>query len=103
VQQGIDRVTYAVADLLTTAPEPAPLRASVASTSAPLLLVTAGEVPDERLAALRLRAAAPDRVEVWTVPGAEHTGGLSSAPDAWRTRVVEFLDDALATGAGGPS
>jgi alpha-beta hydrolase superfamily lysophospholipase len=95
VQQGIDRITYAMAGLVTAAPEPLTLRASVGSTSAPVLLVTAGDVPDERLAALRLRSAAPDRVEVWTVPGAGHTRGLATEPDEWRERVVDFLDDAL--------
>ncbi len=96
LQQALDRLTYAVADLVSDAPEPAPLRTAVRTAVAPLLLVTAGDLRDERLAALRLRAAAPDRVEVWTVPGSGHTGGLSTAPRQWRERVVGFLDDALA-------
>ncbi len=95
LQQGVDRVTYAVAGLLTAAPEPAPLRDSVRASTAPLLLITAGDVETERLAALRLRAAAPERVQVWTVPGSGHTQGLATEPLAWRERVLAFLDDAL--------
>ena len=41
------------------------------------------------------RKGAPSRVEVWTVPGADHTGGLATAPDAWTSRVVEFLTRTL--------
>jgi hypothetical protein len=31
------------------------------------------------------------------VPDAGHIGGLSTAPDAWERRVIQFLDRALAT------
>jgi alpha/beta superfamily hydrolase len=33
--------------------------------------------------------------QLWRVPGAAHTGGLSAAPAAYETRVVGFLDQAL--------
>lgn len=42
------------------------------------------------------KAAAPNRVQTWTVPGASHTRGLSMAPAAWTGRVLTFLDDTLA-------
>ena len=58
----------------------------------------AGEVPDEPAVAERLRAAAPERVEVRVVPGAGHTGGLATAPEEWRARVLAFLDAALNPG-----
>jgi hypothetical protein len=29
------------------------------------------------------------------VPQAGHVGGLQTAPDAWRTRVTTFFDEAL--------
>jgi uncharacterized protein len=42
-----------------------------------------------------LRAAAPDRVQTWTVPDASHTGALATAPAEWAARVTAFLDRAL--------
>jgi dienelactone hydrolase len=98
LQQAIDEVTYAVAGLLTPAPEPAPLRESVvaaAERGTPSLLIAAGDVETERLAAERLERAAPDAVEVWTVPGSGHVQGLRTAPEEWTRRVVAFLDVAL--------
>lgn len=100
LQRGIDWGTYAVAGLLSPAPEPPSLRTSVRAaqadgTSTPLLLITAGAVDTERLAAERLDRAAPDAVDIWTVPGAGHTRGLRTDPDGWQQRVLAFLDDAL--------
>lgn len=62
----------------------------------PVLLIAAGDVPDEQHAAKALRAAAPDSVQVWVVPGADHTGALQTAPQEWESRVIGFLDTALA-------
>ena len=104
IQRGIDRVTYAVAGLLTPAPEPPPLSTSVVAAQAdgtptPILLITAGTVDTERLAADRLERAAPEAVEVWTVRSAGHTGGLRTEPGEWQRRVLGFLDRALAPDA----
>lgn len=101
LQQGIDRVTYALTDLLSDAPRPQALRDAVTDATTreeptSFLLVTGGEVPDERHAADLIRAAAPEAVTVWTIPGAGHTAGLRTAPDVWEDRVVGFLDGALA-------
>ena len=100
LQQGIDTLTYAVTDLLTDAPEPASLLDSVRETQrdgtpTPVLLVAAGDVETEQLAAAHIASAAPDAVRTWTVPGARHTGGLTTAPGAWRQHVLGFLEDAL--------
>jgi dienelactone hydrolase len=97
LQEGIDRLTFWFADLLTEAGPPVGLPEAVAAMAPrPLLLIAAGEVPDEQAVAARLRAAAPERVEVWVVPGAGHTGGLATAPEEWSARVLAFLDAALA-------
>ena len=103
LQQGIDALTYEVTDLLTDAPEPTSLHDSVLAaqrdgTPTPMLLVAAGDVETEQLAASHLESAAPDAVRTWTVPGAGHTGGLAAAPGAWQRRVLGFLDTALAGG-----
>jgi pimeloyl-ACP methyl ester carboxylesterase len=101
LQRTIDRGTYAVAGILSPAPEPPPLRESVTDAQAdgtptPILLITAEEVETELLAARLLDRAAPDAVEIWTVPGAGHTRGLRTEPDEWARRVLAFLDAALA-------
>jgi dienelactone hydrolase len=97
LQEGIDHLTFWFADLLSEAGPPIGLPEAVAAMAPrPLLLIAAGEVPDEQAVAARLQAAAPERVEVWVVPGAGHTGGLATAPEEWPARVLAFLDAALA-------
>jgi dienelactone hydrolase len=99
VQQWVDRLTYAATDLLTDAPRPASLRDSVAVATGradptPFLLIAAGHVETETLAAEHIRAG-HDVVRTWTVPGAGHTQGLQTAPAEWEQRVVGFLDGTL--------
>ena len=96
VQRGLDRLTYAVVDLLTPAPRPGPLVDAVADArGTQFLLITAGTMPDEEAAADVLQGAAPERVDVWTVPGASHTHALTAAPAEWEARVTDFLAAAL--------
>ena len=99
LQRGIDRLTYATTELLTPARPPTPLRTAIARAhDVPFLLITAGTMPDEAHAARSFRSAAPGRVRTWNVPGAAHTRGLATAPTEWSTRVLGFLDTALAAG-----
>lgn len=96
VQRVLDRLTYGVADLLTAAPPPVPLReAVVRAGTTPFLLITAGTMPDEAVAAEVLHGAAPDRVQVWTVAGAAHTHALAAEPQEWESRVTGFLGASL--------
>jgi uncharacterized protein len=67
------------------------------------LLVAAGEVPQEGLAARRLQGTDPDRVEVWEVPDAQHTGGLAADSDEWTSRVATFLERELLDRTSGAS
>ena len=93
---GIHRAQTALADLVSPAAVPPPLRSAVAAGAPrPVLLITAGNQPDEGHAAAWLRAASPGSVQVWTVPRAGHTAGLATAPDEWEGRVTTFLDEAL--------
>ena len=102
VQGLLDRITYGLIDLLTPVAPPPALSSSVAaSETTPILLIAAGDVADEGFVAGRLRAVAPERVEVWEVPASGHVSALATAPDEWRERVVGFLDAALATDARG--
>jgi pimeloyl-ACP methyl ester carboxylesterase len=93
LQEQIEKAQYWVADYLTAAAPPAALRSAIASSDGtPFLLVAAGDVEEETAAATYMASAAPDRVTVWTVDGASHTGGLDTAPDDWEDRVIGFLD-----------
>jgi pimeloyl-ACP methyl ester carboxylesterase len=97
VQRGLDWLTYATTDLLSAASAPRSLHDAVTrATGTRFLLITAGNEPDETQAAAYLRGAAPDRVQVWRVAGASHTHGLVAQPSEWTTKVVTFLDQALA-------
>jgi pimeloyl-ACP methyl ester carboxylesterase len=89
----------ALAEAISPARRPPALEDSVRATAPrPILLLAAGQVPDEQHAAATLRAAAPDTVQVWVVLGAGHTGALREDRASWESRVVGFLDAALLRG-----
>ena len=69
-------LTYGLTDLLTESSPPVSLRDAVrAASPRPVLLIAAGELPDETSAAAFIAAGSPDTVTTWTVPGAGHTRG----------------------------
>ena len=91
-QEAVEQAHTAVARVLSGTRPPTSLRHAVrVMAPRPVLLVVAGELADERLAASDLRSAAPADVSVWTVEGSGHTGGLSTAPAQWQQRVTGFL------------
>jgi hypothetical protein len=92
----MDRLTYGVAALFSSAPEPRTLHSAVSrAPRTSFLLIAGGKAIDEPQAVAYLRAAAPDRVQTWTVPNASHTGALATGPAEWTARVTAFLDRAL--------
>ena len=96
LQQALDTVMYATADLLTDAGPPIPLRdAAARAAPRPVLLITAGAVPDEDTAARYIQAGSPDTVDILTVPDAPHAGGLATDPTLWQTQVTAFLTSNL--------
>jgi hypothetical protein len=95
LQQPIDWLTFATADVLTAADPPGSLLDAVASTTAPVLLISAGNVADEVRASRHIASGSPTTVELWAVPDTGHTDALSTHPAEWEARVTEFLDDAL--------
>ena len=102
VQEGLQRVQDAVTDLLTSAAVPTSLRGAVeAADETAFLLITAGTVADEGHAAAHLAAGAPDRVDIWTVAGAGHTGARATDPEGWADRVLDVLTTHLVTGEAG--
>ncbi len=96
LQEQVEKVQDGITDYLTEASPPTSLRSAVTQSSdTRFLLITAGKVDDEGHAAASIQAAARDRVAVWNVDGADHTGGSDTRPDDWQRRVVEFLDESL--------
>ncbi len=97
LQEQVEKVQFGITDLLTEASPPTALRdaVAVAADTTSFLLVTAGTVADEQHAAEFIRRAAPERVTVWTVEEATHTGGLEAEPVEWEQRVIRFLEDNL--------
>lgn len=96
LQEGVDRLTYAATDLLTPARPPGTLRTAVGRTAPrPVLLIAGGAVADEEHAGRFIRSGSPTTVELWVVPGAGHTAGLTTRPAEWEAKVTGFLDAAV--------
>jgi uncharacterized protein len=96
LQRGIEWVQYTAAGLLSGAPRPMSIPEAIrAAAPRPLLLIAAGAVANEPVAARWFQAASPTTVQVWIVPHAGHTQGLATAPRAWQAHVISFLSTAL--------
>lgn len=97
LQERLESVQDGITDYLTDASPPISLRDAVTrATGTRFLLITAGNVDDEGRAAAFIRSDTPERVAVWNVDGADHTGGYATRPGEWQRRVVAFLDQYLA-------
>jgi pimeloyl-ACP methyl ester carboxylesterase len=95
LQEQLDRLTYALVDLLASAPVPASLAESVrAAPATPILLIAADQVPDEGHVASRLASISPGTVDVWVAPGG-HVAALPTTPAEWERRIITFLDTTL--------
>ncbi len=96
LQECLEYAQDGVTDFLTEASPPISLRSAVANApDTRFLLITAGSVEDEGHAASFIRSGATERVTVWNVAGATHTGGYDTRPSEWQRHVVEFLDEHL--------
>lgn len=96
VQEGIDRLTYSIADALTAADRPITLRESVAAAAPrPMLLIAAGAVETEPLSGRYIQGGSPDTVELWVVPDTGHTAALDTHRAEWEQRVTAFLAASL--------
>jgi uncharacterized protein len=101
LQEQLEQLQDQVTDELTSATVPTSSRAAVeASGDTRYLLITAGAVPDEGHAADHIAAGAPERVQIWTVPGAGHSEGLKQRPEQWEERVIDFLTESLSPSRG---
>jgi pimeloyl-ACP methyl ester carboxylesterase len=96
LQERFEKVQDWVTEYLTASSTPVSLRSAVESSDGTrFLLITAGDLPDERYSADFIASGAPERVEVWEVDGSAHTDGLTTDPGEWEERVVGFLDRCL--------
>lgn len=96
LQEGLDWLTYGIADLFTPADQPPALRDAVAATAPrKVLLIAASNRTDEGDAGHYIRSASAGTVELWIVPHTGHTGALNTHPREWEQRVTTFLATAL--------
>ena len=96
IDRVMEWVQYTAAGLLSGAPRPMSIPAAIrAAAPRPALIIAAGAVPDEPVAARWFQAASPATVQTWVVPHAGHTQGLATAPRAWEAHVIGFLNTAL--------
>ena len=96
IDRGMEWVQYTAAGLLSGASRPMSIRDGIrAAVPRPALIIVGGAVAAEPIAARYFQAASPATVQVWVVPHAGHTQGLATAPRAWETRVIGFLNAAL--------
>jgi uncharacterized protein len=63
----------------------------------PVLLIAAGGDPEEIPVNRRYRDAAGPSAELYEIPDAGHTAGVTAHPREYEQRVIEFLDGALAS------
>jgi uncharacterized protein len=96
IDRGWEWVQYTAAGLISGAPRPVSIRDGIrAAAPRPVLIIAGGAAASEPVAARWFRAASPATVQVWVVPHAGHTQGLATAPQAWETHVIGFLNTAL--------
>jgi uncharacterized protein len=95
LQRGIEWVQYTAAGMLSGAPRPMSIPDAVGAADRPVLIIAAGAVADEPVAARWFQAASAATVQVWVMPHAGHTQGLATAPRAWETHVISLLSTAL--------
>jgi dienelactone hydrolase len=99
IGRGVEWVQYTAAGLISGTPRPMSIPAAIqAAAPRPALIIAGGAVADEPVAARWFQAASPATVQVWVVPHAGHTQGLATAPQAWESHVISFLDTALGLG-----
>jgi fermentation-respiration switch protein FrsA (DUF1100 family) len=84
-------LAFALADLLSPEPRPAPLVEAFAAVAPRPVLLISGAPADEAAVAPLYAGAAPDTVAWWALPDAPHTGALRTHPDAYTDRVLGFL------------
>jgi uncharacterized protein len=87
---------FTATQAMTRAPQPPSLKTQVAKIAPrPLLLISSGTGYERDANRVFYRAAGEPK-ELWEMPHAPHTGGLSTYPRQYERRVVAFFERALA-------
>lgn len=92
------RVMYASAALLTgQRPPERTIKESIQQAiDTRFLLIAAGNVPSESAYGALYESAASGRAKLWIVPGAGHTQGFQTVPDAYSEEALAFFNKTLA-------
>jgi len=102
ITEGVEHMTFGLADLLTNASPPITLHDAVRKAAPrPVLLIAAGSVADEARAGRYIQSASLSTVDLWVVPNTTHTHALGTHRQEWEERVVGFLDHALRVNESG--
>ena len=78
-----------------TPPERTLLDSIAQSSGTRFLLIAAGTNSDEVAYNTLFHEAVPERSALWVIPDVGHTAGYANDPDAYRTRVASFFNQAL--------
>jgi pimeloyl-ACP methyl ester carboxylesterase len=92
--RSVSWTTMRMVALLGGRGEPPPLVAIASRIDAPVLLIASGARDEASIARALAQRIGPS-ARVWEIPRAGHTGGLDTAPAAYRQRVIAFLRAAL--------
>jgi dienelactone hydrolase len=90
-------LTYQGVQARTGEHEPPGLASIISNRIAPTLLI-ASHAPNELLLNARYRHAARGQATVWYLADVDHTGGYAAHPESYRSRVTQFLADAMNVG-----
>ncbi|MCL3861081.1 alpha/beta hydrolase [Actinotalea sp. K2] len=94
LERTVTALGMGIADVLSSAHPPLPLREAVREIAPRPMLLIAGAGEDEQVR--WYREAAPGAVDVISLPGTAHVGALAEDEEWWRTTVCGRLDVALA-------
>ena len=86
-------ISYSTAGLLSRAPQPPSLRASLSRAAPRPVLIIAGR--DEITAGRYFQAGSPSSVQLLEMGDTGHIAGLRTHPNEWETAVVQFLSEHL--------
>lgn len=76
-------------------PQPTLLDSMTQATSTRFLVIAAGQEDDEIAFNTFFQENLPDRCQLWVIPDAAHTGGLSVDPLEYEQRVLDFFNSTL--------
>lgn len=92
-------LTFALVRILAPESSPTPLLDLVRRIDAPVLMIAGAPSNEQKLDPI-YAGAAPERITLWSVPDAPHTGALRTHPIAYEERVIALFDRELLAASG---